>query len=323
VLRRRRRMRAQRREMARGPGAVDVGEKQRSDVPASVQSMISKGQVEHRLALLRDIKAGGQLRAAALKSLRGNVRKYSFESTGCRVVQAAFELGSSSEAQRLVEELHGHVREAIASPHANFVISAAVAALPAEQCAFIAEVLHGYAAATARHRFGCRVLCRLVEHALLHPATTHLLEEILQDALGLSRHKFGHHVITSILEHGLVGQQRRIAEALVHDFPRNARNRHFRFALEGLMKFGHVDDRTAIIHWMMTSPELLVELAVHQYGYSVVSAVVTQDLLEVGTIIARLSRAEAQLVASKFGQRILQDLKQSQPGGYARAAPAA
>merc|ERR1740138_1073415 len=112
------------------------------------------------------------------------------------------------------------------SPHANYVLQKVVEALPAALSGFVALELSGAGAEAARHKFGCRVVCRLLEHTALGAETSKLLEEILADAGRLSRHTFGHHVVQSILEHGQPRQRSLVASTLRGDLLRCARNRN-------------------------------------------------------------------------------------------------
>lgn len=45
-------------------------------------------------------------------------------------------------------------------PHGNYVIQKVVSHLSAASSRFVAEELRGHAVRMAKHRFGCRILCR-------------------------------------------------------------------------------------------------------------------------------------------------------------------
>jgi len=87
--------------------------------------------------------------------------------------------------------------------------------LPDVSC-FIPAELANLGVHVARHRYGCRVLCRLVE---LTPCneTSALLEEVVSAAAGLCRSEFARHVLQSILEHGSTEHCRKIVTALRSD----------------------------------------------------------------------------------------------------------
>ena len=64
----------------------------------------------------------------ALSKIRVSVWRLAREAAGCRVVQAALQHASRSDAEVLALELHGHVREGVASPHGNYVLQRLVEA---------------------------------------------------------------------------------------------------------------------------------------------------------------------------------------------------
>merc|ERR1711964_367573 len=102
-------------------------------------------------------------------------------------------------------ELHGHVVEAMHSPHANFVLRKCVERLPAQSIQFIIDELlaEGPAAISeaARHRYGCRIIEALIG---LCPSSQlqQITELFLADAPGLCGHMYGNFVMQKILQHG-------------------------------------------------------------------------------------------------------------------------
>merc|ERR1712070_1096004 len=134
----------------------------------------------------------------------GSVPDLAFDASACRVVQKALEFAEEEEVVALGLELQGRVREAIRSPHANHVIQKLVEVLPVPSLGFIAEEMLGAGPEVARHRYGCRVLCRLVERHFAR-AVAHmdeLIKELLADGAKVVRHSFGHHVIEMVLQTG-------------------------------------------------------------------------------------------------------------------------
>merc|ERR1719191_1039152 len=168
-------------------------------MPSGVQSPVcwadesddeSEGDADEACAeLTAQIEAGGVARQAAIEALVGNVTELAFDASACRVVRKAIEFGEEEDVIALSLELRSRVREAIRSPHANHVVQKMVEGLPPSSLGFVAEELLGAGAEVARHRYGCRVLCRLV---LRHGDTSiahmdELIEELLADASDLAR----------------------------------------------------------------------------------------------------------------------------------------
>jgi len=110
--------------------------------------------------------------------------------------------------------LMGSVKEAIESPHANYVLQKIVEILPCDVSSFISTELAGFGVHVAKHRYGCRVLSRLVEHAPSCNETVKLLDEVVSAAAWLCRNAFARHVLQSILEHGSTEHCRKIVTAI-------------------------------------------------------------------------------------------------------------
>jgi len=219
----------------------------------------------------------------------------------------------------LVTALHGHVREAINSPHANYVVQKVVELMTPAQASFVIEEVRGNAAAVARHRFGCRVLCRVLEHCSMGNGLVNaLVEEMLIDAPALCRHTFGNYVMQHVLEFGAPDQRHTIAMALLQDV-RSAKNRNASHVLEKALEVCPPNDRCALAEHLLSSPQPLdlVTLAEHQFGCFVVRA-----LLRLPAQFAQQARAclephTSQLEASRHGRKVLEELRllQEEPSG--------
>lgn len=136
-----------------------------------------------------------------IQCLRGQVWRLSRDAVGCRLVQEALELGSKGVVD-LAHELQGHVLEAVMCPNANYVVQKVVSHLSVAASSFVAWELQGNAVRAAKHRFACRIFCRLLEFCGTGP-TSQLVDEFLDAAEeNLCTHSFAHHVVQSILEHG-------------------------------------------------------------------------------------------------------------------------
>lgn len=250
AARRRRRQRAQ--ERAEQAQAWRPAEAEMEPVSSSAKRSVlfAGGRIssERCTQLLAELQAATSLDICIFNELlAGCVLALSRDVLGCRVVQAALELCECQEALELLDGLRGHVRECVVSPHANYVIQKAVAQLPARTITFVAEELFGAAQRVVRHKYGCRIICRLVEFAGAEPSTLTLIEEVLVEAPELVCHSFGHHVIQSILEHGLARHRHIIAEALLQNSMKNAMHRCASFVLECALRHCSEEDKHAIV----------------------------------------------------------------------------
>lgn len=267
---------------------------------------------ETKRVLVQQMETGGDTMSRAISSLRGSVLKMSFDPFGCRVMQSALDLAGTSEKDALVAELHGHVLEAISSPHANFVIQKVIEVLPVVAASFVAEELTLFAAEVSRHRFGCRILCRLVEHHLCggttSPATTDLIDELLLEADQLIRHNFARHVFDLILEHGSELHKKQVSNAIRSNLFHNAKNRNASYVVEKALCLCNAADACAIASELLSDPARFLMLAVHECGCHVVKAVLR--LQEDCSQQARdlLLTKIAQVQTSKYGKQLWDEM---------------
>jgi len=210
--------------------------------------------------------------ASAVAHLRGSVRRATFTAEGCRVVQTAFEVARQSDGIELVGELRGCVRSAVTSPYGNYVIQKVIELMPPSSAGFVVEELLGHGVEIARHRFGCRSLCRLLEHYANNPSTVQLIDEVLVDARRLCRQEFGHFVIESILENGLPAQTRKVAAALQADLSQNLSCRSSTCVMEKALIHCGTTDRHSLAASLLSRPKSLAALAEDNFGTNVLRA---------------------------------------------------
>lgn len=252
------------------------------------------------------LEAGGEIRAMAIKRLMNSVVRESFDVEGCWTVQRALELGTQQEAIELAWNLRGHVRDAIESPFANHVLQKVILVLPPSSVEFIVKELRNFGVVVARHRFGCRILSRILEHQGLDENAGALIDEVLEDAEDLSLHQFGHYVMEHVLEHGQAHQRKRIAEALLRNVLDNAVHRNGSHVFEKALLYAPDEDRDALVEAVLATPGSLLRMGESQFGNFVVRALL-QIRGEASDRVRDFVRAEkAKLQSSKYGRRILE-----------------
>ena len=150
----------------------------------------------------------------------------------------------------LANELEGHVLEAVMCPYANYVVQKIVSHLSVAASSFVAKELQGNAVRAAKHRFACRILCRLLEFCGSGP-TSQLVDELLARDDGehenLCSHSFAHHVIQSILEHGEERHKKIIAKMLLSDLWRYATHKNSSYLIEKALCYCSDEDQTKLI----------------------------------------------------------------------------
>jgi len=251
--------------------------------------------------LVAQLGAGGPTRAATVANA---YMLATSDKSSSRALQLALQDAPSKDAAALALGLRGHVRDIIWSMHGNYVLQKVIEVIPASVACFIVQELRGVAAEVARHRFGCRVLCRLLEHlSSSDQQTCSLVDEILQDTVALCRHNFGNFVIQHVLEFGIEEQKHTVACALCKDISGNARNQNASHAIEKALSCCSGGDRDAILGNLCRDPSDLLELAQHQFGCFVVRALLRLPQDQLSKVDDRLRPIVAQLGASNRRQR--------------------
>jgi pumilio RNA-binding family len=257
--------------------------------------------------LMVRLEAGGDESSSAVAAMRGSVRRLTFDAAGCRAVQKALEVADHQDAADLVAELHGWARRAITSPHGNYVIQKIIEAMPTLQSRFIIAELTGAVGEFSRHRYGCRIMCRLVEHSGTDPLTVGLTDEIVQEVGELCRHSYGHHVIEAVLEHGAMEQKHKIAAALHAKLFHNATDRYATYVIESALRHCSSADRNELVSAFLSDQERLLCLAEHPSGFHVVKGLLKYSGQR-AAIASLLDAARERLQKTEPGNRILESL---------------
>jgi len=231
-----------------------------------------------------------------------------FDATGCRLLQDQLQEASQERATALALELRGHVRKAVESPHANHVIQKVVECLPASACAFITEELMGVGEAVARHRYGCRVLCRLIEHHADRSASAGLFEEVLQCAHYLCRNEFGKHVIKSLLEHGTDEHRVRVANAILPDVVSHATHRAASYVVECALEHCAPPEHKKLTDVLLSGQEVMLAIGKSQAGCHVIRELVKQTAVCRPRVLRLLQEVAPEVNTAKYGRLLLAEL---------------
>jgi hypothetical protein len=99
----------------------------------------------------------------------------------------------------------------------NFVLQLCVVLCSSEQLDRFCGGLEGRAARVARNRFGCRVMCRIVERSAFSPAARGLVAELQVVARELARHRYGNFVVQTLLASRALADATGLVEACLCD----------------------------------------------------------------------------------------------------------
>jgi len=255
--------------------------------------------------LLKQLQAGGEAQWTALSQFQ----HLAFASqVSSRAAQLALQNATGNHATLLASGLQGHVRRAAQSKHANYVLQKIIEVMPMARAGFVVEELLGVAHETACHRFGCRLLCRILEH--LSPddwATLNLLDELLLNVEELCSHTFGSYVVRHILEFGLPEHRHRIARALLPHVAWHAKHRLASHVVEAALKTCSAEDQRALAE-VLVEEKHIAGLATHQFGRHVVRALLMLPGNIKNEAEHALKQVEGQIKHSRFGKSILQTL---------------
>lgn len=272
--------------------------------------------VSQRPSLASGSGRGGETGEAAGFGLEGllvagRVWSLSQEPIGCRQVQAALDAASSDKAREaLAGELRGHVVHASRCPHANHVLQKVVAVLRPGALQFVVEeLLAGTVGQTARHKYGCRVVQRLVERCHPHQVQR-LVDRLVPETAALGRHPYGNYVVQNLFGHGSEAQRRRMTEGLMKELRLLGSESCGCAVLGAALRHAGAEDRQQLARQLLEEPGLLAFMACSRYGHAAVLRAL--DVLEGPELEVACDRLEAEarsLRASRYGRVVVQRLQ--------------
>jgi pumilio RNA-binding family len=268
------------------------------------------------LAHIREVQTAGSCAGLPCwTKCRGRIWEMSQDPVGCREIQRAFESASTeTEREALAAELQGHVCEAMRCPHANYVLQKCVSVMRPASLQFIIDELTlkspGMVTFAARHKYGCRIIQRLLEHCL--PAQVqNLADRLLDDAVATSLHPYGNYVMQHLVEHGTSEQRRFLSRLLQEHADVVGSDAHAGAVVGKAMTFGSRADQADLARALTRPPGLLPCMARNRHGYSAARA--TLRVLEGADYVEacrQILAEEPSLRSSRYGQLVLSCLKQ-------------
>lgn len=227
---------------------------------------------------------------------------------GCRVVQKFFEVTGGADRDLIITELKDYIVDLYESPHGNFVLSRAVEVLPAAKNAFIISALLGRGISVCKHRFGCRVVCRLMEHCT-EDQIGPLLDEILPEVGMLAHDDYGNYIVQAALEHASEGRQLAMQAQLLPSFASLAMHKDGSRVAERLLDYCSFEGRSVAIRALLQAGGecSLVEVASSRYGCYVIAqlAGLRQSHIEVHEIASILAANLEHLQTSQYADRVI------------------
>jgi hypothetical protein len=236
-----------------------------------------------------------------------HLRRLSLSKHGSRVVQKIIDVAAGSDRDTIIEELADHVCELYDSPHGNFVISRAIQVFPASRYAFVLSALHSKGFAdVSKHKFGCRVVCRLIEHCR-DEQLNEFMGELLENIESLAKHQYGNFVVQTIIEQGSSWQSSWRASVIVkllQVFPSLCMDRSGSLVAQKVLEI--CDD---VVNSAVESlnAENLIEVACSRYGSYVIEQLASmQSSYPAAQQSADiLAKSIAELQQSEYSQKVI------------------
>eukprot|EP00746_Dinoflagellata_sp_MGD_P166952 gnl/MRDRNA2_/MRDRNA2_97205_c0_seq1.p1 gnl/MRDRNA2_/MRDRNA2_97205_c0~~gnl/MRDRNA2_/MRDRNA2_97205_c0_seq1.p1 ORF type:complete len:426 (+),score=84.36 gnl/MRDRNA2_/MRDRNA2_97205_c0_seq1:99-1376(+) len=233
---------------------------------------------------------------------------------GCRIVQKAFDVACGDEKRELAIMLHGHVQELLESQHGNHVLQKCIEVLPPLTVQFIIDELGFWPMSwvgVAKHRFGCRVIERLLEHCP-EDMTVPLTDAVVSDSSALARHPYGNYVVQHVLEYGTDAHRKLVASALVDTgIAFLAQHRIASNVIESALGRICSADQQMMGLALLAAPQTLLVVGCSRYGTHVVNRLL--EVLAPGPlrveVVRQLRGNLPQIMESKHSKHLVEKLK--------------
>ena len=240
-------------------------------------------------------------------SVQGRVWQLCQKQNGCRRVQEAIDgCGSDHERQGLAMEMVGHVWEAVRCPFGNYVVQRFITLLRPRDCQFIIDEIsaQGRRAASqlARHRYGCRIMQRLLEH-VRHEQVSGMVDVLLREALQLVRHQYGNFVMQRILSHGTPAQRHSLCQLMKPAACDLATDQNGSAVLSKALAHAGPEDKISLANGLLSQPGLLLAMSKTRHGHQ--TALTLLHVLEGDMLISALETMKGNLPSlshSRYGR---------------------
>ena len=244
-----------------------------------------------------------------MQALRGQVLRHSMDAHGCRLVQRALALADDAGRVEIAQELRGHICEVLESPHGNHVLQRIIELMRPSVISFVLGELTACMTPQelAKHRYGCRILERIIEHFPPRLLATSV-DALLADAWDLCRHVYGNFVIQHLLEHGQQAHRRLIIHLLCGDPTTAALDPFACNVLDKGLSYASVEDQQRIANVVLREGALLSKMARLRTGFAATQRlmlVVRGDCQMRPMAEAQLADAVAEISLARHGRALI------------------
>lgn len=253
-------------------------------------------------SLIAQFRAGGQDQRDAIAQF---VRFAFTSKVTSKAAQMILENISKNEAVAFASGLRGHIRNAVESKHANHVVQKITEVMPVSDASFVMDELTGFGLEVSRHVFGCRVLCRILEHlSATDIKYAKLFEDVFTDLDALCADAFGSVVVRHLLEFGSPAHKHCIVEALLKDIHGYARHQIGSLVVEGALKHASFEDQSSLVAKILVQKDQLLIMATSRYGCHVARALLDMPGELKKESIKAFLPLNQQLKESRYGKSV-------------------
>merc|ERR1712224_726919 len=181
---------------------------------------------------------------------------------GTRIVQKALEMTGGEPQLAFSQCFHGRVRQLLDSHHGNHVLQKSIEKMPPHALHFIFHELsffHGGWAGVIKHRFGCRVVERLLEHCESAESIAPIVEAVEAEIDLFAKHPYANYVVQHILEHWPVYRQQVVHALIQVQVPFLAIHKVASNIVEKVFVHGSAENQRAVAEVILSTPNAIVE----------------------------------------------------------------
>lgn len=253
-------------------------------------------------------------RAAILAWMQPAAVDLALSAKGTRIIQKALEMTGGEPQLAFSQCFHGRVRQLLDSHHGNHVLQKSIVVMPPHAIQFILHELSfssGGWLGVVKHRFGCRVVERLLEHCQSE-VTAPIVAAVVSDIDALAKHPFANYVVQHILEY-VPAHRLQVVNALIQvGVPLLAMQKVASNIIERAFEHGDATIQGLLAEAVLSCPYAIVEMGCSRYG----SFTVRRMLDHLDSLPQPLVSMAIQQLA---GPQVLRDLRAAKHGRHIAA----
>ena len=222
---------------------------------------------------------GDQIQKAGLvNKMKGHVYALSTQTYACRVVQKALGHILVEQQVELMQELDGKIMDCIKCENGNHVVQVAIEQVPLERIPYMIEAIQHDVQYLSMHKYGCRVIQRMLEHAR-DEVLCWLVPELHKCCGLLIADQFGNYVPAHIVEKGKPEDRNRVIEVVQRNLVQFSKQKFASHVVEKCIRYGTDQQRRELMR-QLCCPNARGENELEQLIRDGFANYVVQSLLE-------------------------------------------